>query len=107
VGISGNLWPDSVDYINRLDDFHYSAFDYAMRSSLVIIIDILVRSRAGLDRRDLFGLTPLMDACHLERDEVIESLIDYGADVTATDNFNQSILEHIMIGESRMKHSLL
>ena len=96
-----------VDYVNQLDDTNQTAFDYAMNISPVAVIDALIRAGAAFDNRDRLGYTPLMNACHLGQDEVIECLVDHGADITAPNGFNQSVLEIIMTGDSRMKHSLL
>ena len=96
-----------VDYVNQLDDTNQTAFDYAMNISPLAVIDALIRAGAAFDNRDRLGYTPLMNACHLGRDEAIECLVNHGADITAPNVFNQSVLEIIMTGDSQMKHSLL
>lgn len=99
--------PERVAYINHLDDCNNTALDYAIRISPVPIIAALIRLGADLDNRDKLGFTPLMNACHLGRDEAIHCLIDHGANVTATNNFGESALESIMMGDSKTKNSLL
>ncbi|KAJ5752816.1 hypothetical protein N7520_009733 [Penicillium odoratum] len=85
--------PERVAHINYFDDFSNTALDYAVRISPVPIIDALIRLGADFDNRDKLGFTPLMNACHLGRDEAIHCLIDHGANVTATNNFGESALE--------------
>ncbi|KAJ5654972.1 hypothetical protein N7490_001975 [Penicillium lividum] len=99
--------PERVSYINHVDDCRNTALDHAIRISPVPIIAALIRLGADLDHRDKLGFTPLMNACHLGRDEAIHCLIDHGADVTATNTFGNSALEHTMVGDSKTKDSLL
>ncbi|KAJ5982378.1 hypothetical protein N7451_012478 [Penicillium sp. IBT 35674x] len=99
--------PDRIGYVNQLDGLSHTALDYAVSISPDTVIDALIRSGAEFDNHDKLGFTPLMNACHLGRDEAIHCLIGHGANVTATNNFNQSALENIMMGDSKSKHSLL
>ncbi|CAG8099331.1 unnamed protein product [Penicillium salamii] len=62
---------------------------------------------ARINETDRLGYTPLMNAYHLGRDEVVHCLVDRGADIRATNSFNLSVLECIVIGESRTKEALL
>ncbi|KAJ5853052.1 hypothetical protein N7534_005595 [Penicillium rubens] len=68
---------------------------------------MLISAGASIDNTDCLGYTPLMNACHLGRDEIVHCLVDRGADIQATNNFNLSALECIMTGESRTKKTLL
>ncbi|KAI3097966.1 hypothetical protein CBS147333_9204 [Penicillium roqueforti] len=98
---------DRVEFVNRPDDVQNTPLDYAITTSSSTIVDILVGAGARINETDRLGYTPLMNACHLGRDEVVHCLVDRGADIRATNSFNLSVLECIVIGESRTKEALL
>ncbi|KAF4772005.1 hypothetical protein HAV15_011147 [Penicillium sp. str.  len=98
---------DRVEFVNRHDDIQNTPLDYAITTSSSNIVDMLISAGARIDDTDRLGYTPLMNACHLGRDEIVHCLVDRGADIQATNNFNLSALEFIMIGESRAKKTLL
>ncbi|KAJ5340285.1 hypothetical protein N7541_009409 [Penicillium brevicompactum] len=98
---------DRVEFVNRPDDVQNTPLDYAITTSSSTIVNILVSAGARINETDRLGYTPLMNACHLGRDEVVHCLVDRGADIRATNSFNLSVLECIVIGESRTKEALL
>jgi len=98
---------DRVEFVNRPDDVQNTPLDYAITTSSSTIVNILVSAGARINDTDRLGYTPLMNACHLGRDEVVHCLVDRGADIRATNSFNLSVLECIVIGESRTKEALL
>lgn len=98
---------DQVEFVNRPDDIQNTPLDYAITASSSTIVNILVSAGARINDTDRLGYTPLMNACHLGRDEVAHCLIDCGADIRATNGFDLSVLECIVIGESRTKGALL
>jgi ankyrin repeat protein len=70
-------------------------------------VNMLISAGARINDTDRLGYTPLMNACHLGRDEIVHCLVDRGADIQATNNFNLSALECTMTGGSRKKKTLL
>ncbi|CAG8092828.1 unnamed protein product [Penicillium salamii] len=98
---------DRVEFVNWPDDVHNTPLDYAITTSSSTIVNILVSAGARINDTDRLGYTPLMNACHLGRDEVVHCLVDRGADMRATNSFNLSVLECIVIDESRTKEALL
>ncbi|KAJ5052438.1 hypothetical protein NUH16_011131 [Penicillium rubens] len=98
---------DRVEFVNRHDDIQNTPLDYAITTSSSTIVNMLISAGARIDNTDRLGYTPLMNACHLGRDEIVHCLVDRGADIQATNNFNLSALECIMTGESRTKKTLL
>ncbi|CAI7585340.1 unnamed protein product [Penicillium viridicatum] len=98
---------DRVEFVNRPDDVQNTPLDYAITTSSSTIVNILVSARARIDDTDRLGYTPLVNACHPGRDVVVHCLVDRGADIRATNSFNLSVLECIVIGESRTKEALL
>ncbi|KAJ5474049.1 hypothetical protein N7475_003615 [Penicillium sp. IBT 31633x] len=98
---------DRVEFVNRHDDIQNTPLDYAITTSSLNIVCILISAGIRIDDADRLGYTPLMNACHLGRDEVVHCLVDHGADTRATNSFNLSVLECIVIGESRTKEALL
>ncbi|CAG7956120.1 unnamed protein product [Penicillium olsonii] len=98
---------DRVEFVNRPDDVQNTPLDYAITTSSSTIVNILVSAGVRINDTDRLGYTPLMNACHLGRDEVVHCLVDRGADIRATNSFNLSVLECIVIGESRTKEALL
>ncbi|CAG8058616.1 unnamed protein product [Penicillium nalgiovense] len=98
---------DRVEFVNQHDNIQNTPLDYAITTSSSTIVNILVSAGARIDDTDRLGYTPLMNACHLGREEVVHCLVDGGADIRATNSFNLSVLECIVIGESRTKEALL
>ncbi|KAF2996347.1 hypothetical protein E8E15_000323 [Penicillium rubens] len=98
---------DRVEFVNRHDDIQNTPLDYAITTSSSTIANMLISAGARIDDTDRLGFTPLMNACHLGRDEVVHCLVDRGANIRATNSFNLSVLECIVIGESRTKEALL
>ncbi|KAJ5481401.1 hypothetical protein N7475_000213 [Penicillium sp. IBT 31633x] len=98
---------DRVEFVNRLDDIQNTPLDYAITTPSSTIVNILISAGARVDDTDRLGYTPLMNACHLGRDEVVHCLVDRRADIRATNNYSLSVLECIVIGESRTKEALL
>ncbi|KAF4762581.1 hypothetical protein HAV15_005873 [Penicillium sp. str.  len=88
---------DRVEFVNRPDDVQNTPLDYAITTSSSTIVNILVSAGARINDTDRLGYTPLMNACHLGRDEVVHCLVDRGADIRATNSFNLSVLECIVI----------
>ncbi|CAG8892843.1 unnamed protein product [Penicillium nalgiovense] len=98
---------DQVEYFDRHDDLQNTPLYYAITTSSPDIASMLISAGSIIDFRDILGYTPLMTACYLGRDEVVHCLVDHGADMQATNNSNLSVLECIVIGESRTKETLL
>ncbi|CAI7673173.1 unnamed protein product [Penicillium viridicatum] len=98
---------DRVEFVNRHDDIQNTPLDYAIMTPSSTIVNMLISAGVSIDNTDRLGYTPLMNACHLGRDEIAHCLVDRGADIQATNNFNLSALESIMTGESRTKKTLL
>lgn len=98
---------DRLEYVNRLDDLAHSALSYAITTSSVNGLDAILRMGADLNRRDRVGSSPLMDSCYLGYREIIETLIEHGADISMRDAFGLSAFEHVMNGQSPSKPDLL
>jgi hypothetical protein len=98
---------EKVEYINKLDCIGHTALIYTISTCSVDMLDALVHVRADINRRDLFGFTPLIEAGYFGYREIIDYLIKYGAVFTAQDGVGHSILEHIMNGKAEMKQQLL
>ncbi|CAG8359289.1 unnamed protein product [Penicillium salamii] len=65
---------DRVEFVNWPDDVHNTPLDYAITTSSSTIVNILVSAGARINDTDRLGYTPLMNACHLGRDEVVHCL---------------------------------
>ncbi|KAJ5051218.1 hypothetical protein NUH16_003414 [Penicillium rubens] len=98
---------DRVEFVNRHDDIQNTSLDYAITTSSSTIVNMLISAGARIDHTDCLGYIPLMNTCHLGRDEIVHCQVDRGAVIPSTNNFNLSALECIMIGESRTKNTLL
>lgn len=66
--------------------------------------------RYGVDHRDRFNLTPLMIAARLGNEDIVEALVERGADITALANHGfmpvQFVLEQALFGKSMPERRL-
>ena len=102
-----NFDSDRIEYVNRLDDLARSALSYAITASFANGLDAVLRMGADPNHRDRIGSSPLMDACYIGCEDIVETLVENGADVSMRDNFGLSAFEHLMSGESQRKNYLL
>ena len=73
-----------AEYINTRNTFYMTALIYAIHGGYVNIIQFLVSFRARLNDCDVFHNTALhraMLGAHIVRKEVVQTLVDLGADV--------------------------
>lgn len=79
--------------VNETDDLGRTALFLAAENwNSGKIIKYLVKRGANVNARDDSGSTPLMSAVCAENPESIETLIEYGADVAAKDNYGMNAL---------------
>jgi hypothetical protein len=98
---------EQAEYVNQLDCMGHSAMTYAISTRSVNMLDALALLGVSINRRDLFGFTPLIEAGYFGDREIIDCLMKHGAVFTARDGVGHSILEHIIKGQGEKKQQLL
>ncbi len=70
-------------------------------------VDLLVRSGADVNARDVNGWTSLMKACKTKNEDIVRLLLDYQADVTLVNLFELSALNILVNDDGAERPDLL
>ena len=62
-------------------------------------VEILIKNKANIEARDLFGATPLLIAAQHGNIEVLKFLLDLGADITAQDDEGETALHKAVFNQ--------
>ena len=72
----------------------YTSIFYAVQSSNLELVLLLIENGADINHQAEDGMTPLMRACETSNYKVVKLLIDKGADVNAIDREGKTVLYH-------------
>ncbi len=72
----------------------YTSLFYAVQSSNLDLVLLLVENGADINHQSEDGMTPLMRACETSNYKVVKLLIDKGADANAIDREGKTVLCH-------------
>lgn len=79
--------------INQLDAYGNNCLNYATYTGSVEICAFLIANKADINNQNLEGESPLFDAMIKNRFDVIELLIESGANAELRDHENKTVLE--------------
>jgi ankyrin repeat protein len=80
--------------VNKKDKYRQSSLHYAAINPELRIIELLLNNGALVDIRGPQNRTPLMIACTYDNLDVINKLLDRGADINAIDDIGKTPLMH-------------
>lgn len=78
--------------LNMQNKFQHGPLHYTYDSD-IIILKMLLEFGANANLQNDCGATALQDACYLGLQNNIELLLNYGADETIKNNFNQTVFD--------------
>ena len=90
--------------LTQVDDDGLSAIDIAIKFKREDVIDFCVKNGMNVnDTSRPSGITPIMLAACFNNTDIVQKLIDYGADINAQDNNGMSAKDYAKkLGQKRM-----
>ena len=85
-----------------------SALQLAVREKNQPLVEVLLKNKASVNKKDLFGISPLMSAVSLGLTKIAELLIQNGADVDGLNDYDETpLLKAIQQQKSRCARLLI
>jgi len=84
---------DHLSEKNYIDKFNKNALHYACSSGDIKTVEFLLHNEVSVHMKDYLGLTPIYYAVFNNHRMIVESLVEYGANIQYLDDKNNSLID--------------